>query len=210
MPRKPFEQLSARQKTKIYKVCLELFAANGYNHTSVKMITSRLKVADGYLHYYFKGKEDLAMWAIEIALDDWKAHFEKHVGEKNPEDIYSLFKMSVLQMIRFTHDHREAFAAYMRLVNEPNFPLAEFLAERITWIDKRYLDAIEKEIDAGRLRSDLPPTLVAFLIDVLNTRIQEFFYNAALDPIGISQMDDHEINRWLDTLLSVVRNGIRS
>lgn len=208
MPKKPFEQLAARQKKRIHRVCLELLAANGYNRTSVKMITRRLKVADGYLHYYFEGKEDLAKWATEISLDLWMEHFKVHVQAKRPADIYELFKMTIRQMIRFTKDHRAPFLAYMRLVNEPNFPLADFLAEKISWIDEVYIEAIQREVANGSLRADVPPEMVAFVLDVLNTRIQEFYWNASLDPVGLSAMDEQEINAWIDQLVSILRHGI--
>jgi AcrR family transcriptional regulator len=208
MPKKPFEQLSLRQKRRIHKICLELLAANGYHHTSVKMITKRLKVADGYLHYYFQGKEDLFKWAIENGLDQWVAHFKEHVEGHEPRDLYELFKMTILQMIRFTRDHRDVFLAYMRLINDPSFPLVAYLAEKISWIDKLYVEAIEKEMENGNLRKDIPPELVAFLVDVLNTRIQEFYWNAALDPLGLSSMTGEQLDAWLDKLLSVVKYGI--
>jgi len=208
MPKKPFDQLANRQKKKIMRVCTELLAGNGYNNTSVKMITRRLRVADGYLHYYFEGKEDLIKWTIETGLDKWIEHFKKHVENKKPQDVFELLRMTVFQMIRFTKDHRDLLAAYMTLVNEPNLPLADYLAEKISWIDRLFIEKIAEEADQGNLRNDLPPVLVAMVMDTISTRIQEFVWNPSLDPIGISKMTEKEVAQLLDQLLSMLREGM--
>ena len=135
-------------------------------------------------------------------------HYREHVEAKQPEDLYALFKLTILQMVRFTRDHRDPFLAYVRLVNEPNFPLADYLAEKISWIDKIFIEAVERGIAEGRVRTDLPPEMVAFVVDVLNTRIQEFYWNKTLDPIGLSAMDEKAMEIWVDKLVSILRNGI--
>lgn len=208
MPKKPFEQLAARQKQKIYKISLELLANNGYDRTSIKMITKRLKVADGYLHYYFYGKEDLVKWALENGLDSWMDHFRVHVEQRHPKDLYELYKYSIAQMIRFTRTHHDLFAAYMRLVDEPHTALAKYLYEKISWIDKLYIKAIEDEMNKGTLRSDVPAPLIAAILDVINTRFQEYCFNPGLDPIGVSKMDDSQVNELTDKVLSILRHGL--
>jgi AcrR family transcriptional regulator len=208
MPKKPFQQLASRQKTRIYRACLELLAAHGFRHTTIKMMTRRLKVADGYLHYYFDGKEDLVRWTIERGMDEWLAHFRKHVEAKAPDDIFELFRITILQQIRFTRDRRDVFAAYMTVVNEPDFPLAAFLFDRIGVIDRIYLRAIERELARGTLRRDAPPELIAAIFDVMITRFQEFAWSADYDPLGVSTASEPEVERLIDQLVTLLRDGI--
>ena len=208
MPKQPFEQLSKRQRNAIFRVCCELFAQNGYDHTSVKMITRRLRVADGYLYYYFEGKQDLAKWVIAKGNKLWYDHFQAHVMSKNPADVFELFRMLVTHMIQFIQDYRELYGAYHKLINEPNFPLAPYLIEQISWIDRVFQETVEQGIRNGLLRSDIPPIFIVMALDLFNTRLQEFFYNPGLDPIGISSMSDTEIDGILTKTISLLRDGL--
>lgn len=208
MPKKPYEQLSKKQKDKIARVCFRQLARHGYANTSIKMITRQLKVADGYLYYYFDGKEDLAGWIIDRGMDSWIDHHNQCLAKEKPRDLFELFKASVLQMARFIHEQRDVYVTYFQLVNEPHFPLTDYLTKRISWIDDIYKQAIEDEIASGNIRSDVMPELVAMLLDVVNTRIQEFIYNPALDPIGVSEMDEEALSELVDSLISVFKNGL--
>ena len=209
MPKEPFEHLTKRQKQSIIRACTELMAQNGYANTSMKMITKRLKVADGYLYYYFNGKEDLTKWVLEEGIRTWQDHFEEHVTKHSPDTLFELFKLSVFQMARFIHEHKNLFGGYSQLVNEPNFPLQEWMFGRAKWIDDVYSGAIAREIESGRIRSDVPLDLITMLLDVVNTRIQEYLYNPAIDPIGVSRMDDQALDRLLEQLVSILENGIK-
>ena len=208
MPKKTFDQLSKRQRRQIFKTCCGLFAQNGFANTSMKMITKRLRVADGYLYYYFEGKKDIARWVITVGTDLWHDHFKRHVDGPSPNGLTDLFKLSVLQGLRFTREHPDIYGAYCQMVNEPNFALAEYLVEQTRWIDRMYQGAIEREIASGKVRSDIPPDLIAMLWDVVNTRLQEFCYNPSLDPIGVSTMTDNQLERLIDKLISLLRDGM--
>ncbi|MCC6156656.1 MAG: TetR/AcrR family transcriptional regulator [Deltaproteobacteria bacterium] len=209
MPKTTFGQLPDRQKKKIVRVCTRLFATHGYAHTSLKMINKDLRVADGYLYYYFDGKEDLTKWVIDRGLEIAQEHFEKHVTEKKPEGLYEFYKLAVLQGVRFIRDFPDLYGAYSQLVNEPNLPLADWLAEKIAWIDGYYREAIDREVEQGRVRSDLPPNLVVMLLDVVNTRIQEFVFRPELDPLGVASMEEDALAELVDKLIAVFRRGLR-
>lgn len=208
MPKKPFDQITIRQKKNLFRICCELFSQNGYAHTSVKMITKRLRVADGYLYYYFDGKKDLAKWAIEWGNDIWWAHYQKHVDKKNPSNLASLFKAIVAQNIRFINEHREIFGAYNKLVNEPNFPLAEWMTDQISWLKNTFEQMVKLEIASQNTRTDIPPDLIVMSLEALNTRIQEFYYHPHLDPIGLSEFNEQQLEEFIEQVISLLFNGI--
>ena len=208
MPKKPFEQLPDRKRKAIFKVCCELFSQNGYSNTSMKMITRRLRVADGFLYYYFDGKIDIARWIIFTGTKIWHEHYQSYVETKNPGGLFDLFKLSVFQMLLFSREHPEIYGAYTQMVNEPKFPLASYLVEQISWIDHIYIGKIEKEMSQGHMRSDVPADLIAMLLDIVNTRLQEFAYNPKLDPIGVSSMDEKQLDVLMNQLVSLLRQGV--
>ena len=210
MPKKPFEQVNIRQKKAIFRICCELFAQNGYAHTSVKMITKRLRVADGYLYYYFDGKKDLAKWAIQWGNDIWREHYQQHVDRINPADLISLFKAIVAQSIRFINEHREIYGAYNKLVNEPNFPLAEWLSEQISWLKHTFRRMVVSEMLLQKIRTDVSPDLIVMSLEAFNTRIQEFYYNPNIDPIGLSEKNEQQLEEFIGQVISLLYNGIEN
>ncbi len=208
MPKPPFEQLSNRKKRAIYKTCLELFAQHGYANTSLKMINKRLRVADGYLYYYFNGKEDLARWAIEIGLAKWKEDYHDNVNRQRPHNLFALYKLSIVQMVHFVRENPDLFGAYIQLSNEPDFPLAEWMNQKANWIDEIYERAIRDDIANGKLRDDVPPTLIAMLLAVVNTRFQELVFKPTLDLTGISQLSEEELEKMIEKIVSIIEHGL--
>jgi hypothetical protein len=145
---------------------------------------------------------------LERGLAVWKDHFDRHVRAKHPQGLFDLFKLSVLHMARFIREERDLFGAYAKFINEPGFPMAERIVEGGSWIDEVYRDAVEAEIRGGALRPDLSPQLCAMVLDVVNTRIQEFVFNPKLDPVGVSGMDDDQMSEFVDNLVGLFRNGM--
>lgn len=209
MPKEPFANLPERRKRVIAQACFTLFAEHGYSRTSMKKLTRRLRVADGYLYYYFNGKEDLTRWVIETGLKQWFEHFQTNVEDKQPENLFEFFKLSILQMIRFTKENKDLFGTYLQLLNEPDFPLSAWLHKKVAWIDTQYLQAIQMEIRKENLRPDIPPYLITMVLDVVNTRVQQCFWNPALDPIGLTELSDSELDKLVDKLVSMLCDGLR-
>jgi AcrR family transcriptional regulator len=208
MPKPPFELLPSRQRKKIFRAAIDLVADHGYRRTTIKMITKRLHVADGYLHYYFEGKEDLVRWAIEIGMDQWLSHYKRHVHQQNPQNIYEWFRLSVRQMVQFVSENRTVFAAYRQLVRDLDFPLLDYLAGRVSWIENLYAEVLARDIAGGLVRSDVPPELIAGILDFINTRLQEFAFNADEDPTGIWRVFQLSDEAVLDNIISILRDGI--
>jgi AcrR family transcriptional regulator len=207
MPKPTFAQLSSKQKKRIYSVCLKLLAANGCRRTTIKAITRRLKVADGYLHYYFTGKDDLIKWAMDVGIEQWMEHCTRCLADNRPDDLVELVKLIVLQQIRFARAHGDIFAAYLSLINERNFPHLDYLLEKISWTDNLFAAAIADAIRGGSVRADAPPELVAMIVDLVATRMQEFAWDPNYDPLGIGKMDEPQIVRLLDQLMGLLRDG---
>jgi AcrR family transcriptional regulator len=208
MPNSTFAELPSKQKKKIFKICVQLLAANGYCHTTIKMITRRLKVADGYLHYYFSGKADLVEWLIDAGMEQWTAHFRKNVDPAGASDVFELVKLIILQQIRFTRDHRQVFAAYHTVMNEPNFPLIAYLVEKLSTIDRFVGDSIAHAVRTGAVRPGTSPELVAMFMDLIITRMQEFAYDGVYDPLGVSRMNEAQVGALIDRIMAMLRDGI--
>jgi AcrR family transcriptional regulator len=63
---------SIGRKAEIYQKALDLFVKNGYDGTSMSMVSETLGMSKGNLYHYFSSKEDLL---YEIQLDFLQKHF---------------------------------------------------------------------------------------------------------------------------------------
>ncbi|MFI7195440.1 TetR/AcrR family transcriptional regulator [Nocardia nova] len=50
-----------RQADRIRSVAMELFSANGYEHTSIREIADRLGITKAAVYYHFRSKEDIVV-----------------------------------------------------------------------------------------------------------------------------------------------------
>src|SRR4030067_2798601 len=60
------------RRLEIYKKALDLFARNGYDHTSMSMIAETLGMSKANLYYYCSSKEELL---FQTHLDFLQRHF---------------------------------------------------------------------------------------------------------------------------------------
>ncbi len=63
--------MSADTQTVIRAAALELFAARGYEQTSLREIAERVGLTKASLYYHFPSKQDLLLAIIRPLVDDW-------------------------------------------------------------------------------------------------------------------------------------------
>ncbi|MCD4665178.1 MAG: TetR/AcrR family transcriptional regulator [Bacteroidales bacterium] len=68
-----FEEIRESRRKQIMDVALELFADNGYAHTSISQIATKAKISKGLMYNYFKSKDDLL---LNIFDDGMRAMFD--------------------------------------------------------------------------------------------------------------------------------------
>jgi AcrR family transcriptional regulator len=91
-----FEEIRENRRKQIMDVALELFADNGYDHTSISQIAKKAKISKGLMYNYFKSKDDLLLNLFE---DGMGAMF----------DLFDLDKDGVLTRDEFIYFINESF-----------------------------------------------------------------------------------------------------
>ncbi|HFA51820.1 MAG TPA: TetR/AcrR family transcriptional regulator [Bacteroidetes bacterium] len=76
-----FEMLRESSKARIEKAALELFAHNGYGHTSISKIAAAAGISKGLMYNYYDSKEALLQAILQKGLD-----FGDSLLEGLPED----------------------------------------------------------------------------------------------------------------------------
>ena len=127
MPRKI--STDSNKKEEILAAALNLFLENGYEQTSVRMISQTIGCEVGLIYYYFKTKDDL----FENALSLYFKKFEEELMSLPCEaDVDHLIDTFVEYMERKAAEIRENFA-------NTHFTVRAAIHEKIKTIAESYL-----------------------------------------------------------------------
>lgn len=90
MPRKAV--LSGGKKDEIIQASTEMFFQNGFESTSVRMITDKVGGEIGMFYHYFKSKEDLFDQVVERFFQNFEAKCRQMIaGCRTPEEFVDAF-----------------------------------------------------------------------------------------------------------------------
>ncbi|MHC0432396.1 ScbR family autoregulator-binding transcription factor [Streptomyces sp. O3] len=77
----PKQDRAARTKSLVLTAAAELFAANGFRHTSVKDVAERVEMTKGAVYFHFPTKEALAVAVVEHLYAKWPTLLEEIQAE---------------------------------------------------------------------------------------------------------------------------------
>nr|WP_206313867.1 TetR/AcrR family transcriptional regulator [Streptomyces coryli] len=136
----------------------EVFAAQGYNATTVRKIADAAGMLAGSLYYHFDSKESMIDEILSTFLDELWAGYDAvlDAGLGPRETIEALVTESFKQIDR----HRPAVAVYQKesrhLAAQPRFGYLTDLQQRF---EEAWLGTLERGVKEGVFRADLDPRL---------------------------------------------------
>ena len=98
-------------KARIRAVAMELFAAEGYERTSLREIAERVGMTKASLYYHYPSKQALLIALIEPLVDEWRREVE--AAEREPYDPTSV-RVALGRILDTMIRHRDACAIVMR------------------------------------------------------------------------------------------------
>ncbi|MBQ8496086.1 MAG: TetR/AcrR family transcriptional regulator [Clostridia bacterium] len=130
MPRKPITDSGKREE--ILSAALDLFLANGYEKTSIRMISQKIGCEVGLVYYYFKTKDDVFENALALYFtqteNELKALME--TKETNVEKIIENFADYIKEK---AENYRAAFS------ENAHITIRAAVREKITALSEAYL-----------------------------------------------------------------------
>jgi AcrR family transcriptional regulator len=98
-------------KARIRAVAMELFAAQGYERTSLREIAERVGMTKASLYYHYPSKQALLVALIQPLVDEWRREVE--TAEREPYSA-STVRVALGRMIDTMISHRDACGIVMR------------------------------------------------------------------------------------------------
>ena len=112
------EQIRVDSKHKIMDAAFKLIAKNGYEATSIAMISKSAGVSKGLLYNYFTSKEELVKALVMGAMDEGDQLIEELLSDEPRQTLKNMFQWFFREM-RERHDH-------WRLMTELTFKIDKF------------------------------------------------------------------------------------
>ncbi|TXS48995.1 TetR/AcrR family transcriptional regulator [Streptomyces sp. OR43] len=150
---------NARRRAELLATAAEVFAAQGYNATTVRRIADEAGMLAGSLYYHFDSKESMLDEILSAFLDElWTGYDTVLAAGLAPREAIGAL---VTQSFRQIDRHGPAVAIYQResrhLSAQPRFA---YLSDSQLKFENAWLRTLERGVAERAFRSDLDVRLV--------------------------------------------------
>ncbi|CAM5655736.1 putative transcriptional regulator TetR family protein [Streptomyces spiroverticillatus] len=156
MPTNKKSQVTAspQRRRELLDTAAEVFAAQGYNATTVRKIADAAGMLAGSLYYHFDSKESMLDEILSTFLTElWEGYDTVLASSLGPRETIEAL---VTESFREIDRHRAAVAIYQKesrhLSAQPRF---HYLADSQTKFEKAWLGTLERGVADGVFRDDL-------------------------------------------------------
>ncbi|WP_406001470.1 TetR/AcrR family transcriptional regulator [Streptomyces sp. NBC_00829] len=156
MPNKKKTQVTAspERRGELLATAAEVFAAQGYNATTVRTIADQAGMLAGSLYYHFDSKESMLDEILSTFLDElWQGYDAVLAAGLGPRETIEAL---VTESFREIDRHRAAVAIYQKearhLAAQPRF---HYLAHSQVKFEKAWLGTLERGVADHIFRADL-------------------------------------------------------
>ena len=165
MPRRTKEEAD-KTRRRILASALTLFVKKGYEKTTFTDIAARLKMTKGAVYWHFESKESLLVALVEEMLEK----FQRQLDELMPKDELTFMAVAdtmVANAERIVEDAKgTAFFMLMKTqIRWGNDSMAQtreaLLSTNVRGPYHAFIEAVENDIAAKRVRADVNPVAVA-------------------------------------------------
>ncbi|WP_052499040.1 TetR/AcrR family transcriptional regulator [Streptomyces vietnamensis] len=142
------------RRRELLDTAAEVFAAQGYNATTVRKIADAAGMLAGSLYYHFDSKESMLDEILSTFLNElWEGYDAVLDADLGPRETIEAL---VTESFREIDRHRAAVAIYQKesqhLVDQPRFG---YLVDSQRKFEKAWLGTLERGVAAGVFRADL-------------------------------------------------------
>ncbi|MFD4035497.1 TetR/AcrR family transcriptional regulator [Streptomyces sp. NPDC058637] len=198
---------SPERRGELLSIAAEVFAAHGYDATTVRRIADEAGMLAGSLYHHFDSKESMVDEILSTFLAGLRAAYDKALGPGTGPGIDpgpgpgGTIEALVTASFRQIDRNRAAAAIYRKeaehLSARPGFA---YLADARAALEEPWLHALERGVADGSFRADLDVPITARLL-------RDAVWGAASWYRPGADQDPEELAR---RCLSLIKNGITS
>lgn len=198
-----------KTRSQILEAATELFAERGFYGASVRDITGQAGASVNAISYHFGSKEGLYREIVGQLASDQLALAERVLSTPacSPEEFAVRLEVFFTELLDCYLENRDTIRIIYR-----EFELllphgTEDVVGRLVQTNTAIATFVRQGIEAGLVRSDIDPDIVAgLLLDrVLN---QARFTGAHKAYFNVSTLDETYRKHWIQSTLGIVLHGI--
>ncbi len=213
MPTDTFHNLPDEKSTRILDAAIAEFSAHPYEVASISNIVRQAEIAKSSFYQYFKGKQDLYRYLIQLCTEERLALLKTLPTPDPASDLFGYLRWLLLSVIYFEIQRpRLAEIAYRAFVEEIPFPeMIEELRRRGT--TQFFKQLLAQGILHGSVSTMVDPDMGAFLLESIYYRVGKYVLERVRSDDGelndITIHEDETVQQILDNLMDLIKGGMQ-
>lgn len=212
MPYPTFYNLPEEKRQKLLECAIDEFAEYDYHSASITKIVTRAGIAKGSLYQYFKDKQDLYYYLLELAVQKKKKLFNlssKSAPNKTwIEMLTNLFQVMASYELRYPQLSKIGF----RAING-NSPLSEGLVNMAKQSTSQYfLELLDEGKRRGEIRADLDTNIAALIFTSTLSGLGDYVRSQArvdlIESSNYSLVNELGLEAIFMQIVLILQNGI--
>ena len=214
MPTSTFFNLADEKREGIIQAAIDEFAVHSYHKSSINQIVKKADIAKGSFYHYFKDKEDLFKYILEVAgkkkleyLDHVLSQLDKLSFSKVIHELYSAG-------VKFGQNNPKLQSIGAHFIKaEDNNLKKEIFSKNEDLSNSLFKELLAKGVNRGEIDPQINIDLVAFMLTRFSISLTEYYLDQQLkirenEMIHLDNSD--EIMEIVDDMLYIVMKGVQN
>jgi len=153
----------AAKRVELLRIATKLFKERGFQSTKLADVAQAAGLDRATIYYYVSSKEELLHESVEGVLDDSIKLAKKLLADERLGSIERLHQIYVALMVSYEENYPATFVyiqEQMYQVAGDETAWAQEIMKKTRAFDQILLGFIRGAVDAGDLRTDIPPRLI--------------------------------------------------
>ena len=214
MPKDTFNNLPEEKRERILNLAIKEFAEHPYAVASISKIVREARIAKGSFYQYFKDKNALYQYLIELALDEKLKLVKDLPALKNNTGLFGYLRWQFLTEVFFEIKHpylaQISYRAFVEGLQSEE--MAEELQRRGT--TQFFKQLITQGLMHGNVAPWVDPDVAAFIMEILFYQFGKYF----VERLGLTEAyfldesiyDNEEAQSLINNLMDILVAGMET
>jgi TetR/AcrR family transcriptional regulator len=187
-------------RQELFGYALDEFSTKGYEQASINTILEKAGMSKGQFYYHFKSKEGLYLALIGDVIKRKQIYLGEVIQPQELEqDIFSIFRTHMKHSIAFAQKHPQVSRFAESFLREKDRAIYQKALSIHNFENNAYVNGlIDKALERGDLRNDLPPQFMKSLIGYLFTH--------SSDLANLVEVEDFDLG--MNYIIDFLRDGL--
>ncbi len=206
MPTKLFFELNDEKRNKIIEICIVEFSQYGYTNSSTNRITKNANISKGSLFKYFKNKEELYFYILDMVTMELIVDLKADVETLSLDLFERTIQYSELEFIWYIK-HPEKFKLITTAFSQNDDKLRQKIENRYNLQGQDIFYEILADIDITTLKWDKQKTADILKWFLLGFK-EEFISRISSEDFSDIEQIQQEYVKSLTNYMTILKSGL--